>query len=433
MAPTISIELSPNGDVKGKIQGFSGIDADWRTWSFTTAQMLSKHVNRPWLIDGPVVFAATHSSLIGVDEDVWNRTQNVMYAQFLALLPDVPNCQIARSLAERGNFTSLWKQLRQAYEGSGDELIQHLLTQVKAIKLEGKHALASFLSHFVPLVDNLKDLDEPTYTDSWAFRQLRKKIPGSVINSDVLNVSAELKTYRDLLAYLQKTLNTYNLEQKKNSLPPGAVGLNALADPPPQDSQASPQDSQASQALDSSVRSLIHAAQVYQNSNQASNSGCWFCKRPGHIASQCFHNPESRNYRGGFGRGGRGRFGPRSNFRGRSQANQANFARVVCTYCEVPGHTADRCWVALRKTSRVMSLLLFIRVAFPKLLLLILLMLVMMTVGIPVSKDSRIRIISSVLLLRKSPLGSATTTVTRNDYDIENQNNTLKIPCALKI
>ena len=96
-------------------------------------------MNKPWLTDEPVLYAAGHATLVGISHDTWKTYQNILYSQMLQLLPsNFPKISIATTLAIQGNFTSLWN-LAVAYEGMGDRLKEHLVQRPELVKLEGKH------------------------------------------------------------------------------------------------------------------------------------------------------------------------------------------------------------------------------------------------------------------------------------------------------
>ena len=157
------IEINQSGEIKGKIQGFSGKDEEFRSWRTATKQVINFQMSKPWLTDGPVQYTAGHATLAGVSHETWKTYQNVVYAQMLQILPsDFPKFSIAKTLSVQGNFTSLWNQLTNTYEGMGDRLTEYLVQGLDLVKLEGKHNLGPFLKRFLEMTDHLHELDSET-------------------------------------------------------------------------------------------------------------------------------------------------------------------------------------------------------------------------------------------------------------------------------
>ena len=367
------IEINQSGEIKGKIQGFSGKDEDYRGWRGVTKQVINFQMSKPWLTEGPVQYAADHAILVGVSHDTWKTYQNVLYVQMLQLLPsNFPKIAIARTLAIQGNFTSLWNQLSVAYEGMGDRLKEHLVQGLELVKLEGKHNLGPFLRQFLDITDHLQELDPTTYTTRWAYSRLKQKIPSTVIHCDVLDTSNELKDYNGLLRYLQDGLNKYSLEQKSISASPAALGLAAQTDLQQAQFGQQQQALQLMQALTLQAspdlitcplcgnkhkrgdpcpnRQLGVYTPIPRGPRPRSQLTCYYCRKQGHTKATCYQNPNSPFYRGGgqfgaFNRGGfprgvpsRGRF-PRGGPRPR-------IYRTPCQYttpfprCGLKSHTA---------------------------------------------------------------------------------------------
>ena len=364
------IEINQSGEIKGKIQGFSGKDDDFRSWRTATKQVNQFQMSKPWLTDGPVQYTPAHETLKGVSHETWETYQNVVYSQTLQILPsDFPKVAIAKTLAVQGNFTSLWNQLTNAYEGMGDRLTDYQVQALEVVKREGKHNLGPFLKRFLEITDHLHELDSGTYTRRLAYAKLKRKIPSSVTHSDVLETSSDLKDYNGLLRYLQDVLNKYSLEQRRISAPPAAIGLAAQTDLQQAQIRQQQQALQMMQALSLQAdfitcplcgnrhrkedpypnRQLGAYIPMPRGPRPRSQLICYYCQRPGHTKATCYENPISSFYRGGgrfgaFDRGGFPRGVPPCERFPRGAPRSRMLYKTPCPHCGLKNHTAAEYW-----------------------------------------------------------------------------------------